>query len=153
MQSRAVNLFGRRVALTGAMDISVTFPGGKKVDAVAGAHVIRTDQSPAGGGEGSAPEPFTLFLASLATCAGIYVLGFCQARGISPEGITLHQSHTFDPESHRLTGVSIDVQVPASFPEKYRESVRRAAEGCKVKKVLAAPPDLVVRTVVTAHAA
>lgn len=137
------------VAPTSTMDISVTFPGGKRVDALAGDHVIRTDQAPARGGEGSAPEPFTLFLASLATCAGIYVLGFCQARGISAEGISLLQHNDFDPQTHLLTSVSIDVQVPPSFPEKYLESVRRAAEGCKVKKTLAAPPELVVRTVVT----
>lgn len=137
------------MAPTSTMDISVTFPGGKRVDAVAGDHVIRTDQSVAHGGEGSAPEPYTLFLASLATCAGIYVLGFCQARGISPEGISLVQRHELDPQTHLPTSVSIDVQVPPSFPAKYLESVRRAAEGCKVKKTLAAPPSLEVRTVVT----
>ena len=31
-----------------------------------------------GGGQGSAPTPFATFLASMGTCAGIYVLGFCK---------------------------------------------------------------------------
>jgi hypothetical protein len=62
------------------MDITIRFPGGKRVDAHLGTHVVHTDQPIAGGGEDSAPAPFDLFLASLATCAGIYVLGFCQAR-------------------------------------------------------------------------
>lgn len=129
------------------MDITVTFPGGKRVDAgVAGRH-IPTDQPVAGGGEGSAPEPFHLFLASLATCAGIYVLGFCQARGIPTAGLSLVQHHDFDPETKRLTGVTMDVGLPPDFPEKYRAAVLRAAENCKVKKTIEAPPRFEVRAV------
>jgi ribosomal protein S12 methylthiotransferase accessory factor len=129
------------------MDITVTFPGGKRVDADVAGHHVRTDQSPAGGGEGAAPEPFHLFMASLATCAGIYVLGFCQARGIPTEGLSLVQHNTFDPETKRLTSVSLDVGLPADFPEKYRTAVLRAAENCKVKKTLEAPPAFEVRAV------
>ena len=64
------------------MDIEFTFPGGKRVDAQADGFLLHTDQPRERGGEGSAPEPFTLFLASLGTCAGLYVLGFCQTRNI-----------------------------------------------------------------------
>jgi ribosomal protein S12 methylthiotransferase accessory factor len=126
------------------MDIEVTFPGGKKVDASFGGHVVKTDQALSHGGGGTAPEPFELFLASLATCAGIYVLGFCQAREISTEGIKLVQHHRFDDASHRLERVELEIVLPASFPEKYRSSVARAAEGCKVKKALTSPPEVVV---------
>ena len=128
------------------MDISVQFPGGKKVDALVSGQVIHTDQSVAGGGEGSAPEPFTLFLASLATCAGVYVLGFCQARGISTDGISLLQHNLFDAEHRRLQSVSIEVRLPASFPDRYRDAVRRAAETCKVKRTLFEPPAFEVKT-------
>jgi ribosomal protein S12 methylthiotransferase accessory factor len=125
------------------MDIEVTFPGGKKVDATFGDHVVKTDQAVSHGGGGTAPEPFELFLASLATCAGIYVLGFCQAREISTEGIRLVQRHRFDEASHRLEQVELEVVLPATFPAKYRSAVVRAAEGCKVKKTLTSPPEVV----------
>src|SRR5690242_6208835 len=55
-------------------DIEVSFPGGKRVDARVGSFVVHTDQPADQGGEGGAVSPFDLFLASLATCAGIYVL-------------------------------------------------------------------------------
>ena len=45
--------------------MTVSFPGGKRVDAEYGGFTIRTDQPPQGGGEGSAPPPFDLFLASI----------------------------------------------------------------------------------------
>ena len=130
------------------MDIRVRFPGGKRVDADLGAHVIRTDQSLEHGGEGSAPEPFEVFLASLATCAGIYVLGFCQARDIPAHDIELLQRADFD-EAHRLVRVALEIVLPPSFPEKYRTAVERAAAGCKVKKTLAAPPEIAVFSRIT----
>ena len=126
------------------MDIQVKFPGGKRVDAVLGDRVVHTDQSVAGGGEASAPEPFQLFLASLATCAGIYVLGFCQSRGLPTEGLSLVQRHTYDDATRRLTRVALEVVLPPGFPDKYRNAVIQAAEGCKVKKLLAASPEIIV---------
>ncbi|MBK6461828.1 MAG: OsmC family protein [Myxococcales bacterium] len=122
----------------------VTFPGGKRVDAAFGPHVVRTDQSSAHGGAGSAPEPFELFLASLATCAGIYALGFCQARDLATEGLDLVQRATFDPTTKRLTRVDLVVTLPPDFPEKYRAAIVRAMEGCRVKKTLFDPPEVTV---------
>ena len=122
------------------MDIKISFPGGKRVDASFGDRVVKTDQSPLHGGDGSAPEPFELFLASLATCAGVYVLGFCQAREIPTEGIEITQHHEFDAETHRLTKVRIDISVPAGFPEKYVPALERVAAKCTVKRVIQEAP-------------
>ena len=127
----------------------VTFPGGARVDAEYGPYVIRTDQPPHGGGEGSAPAPFTLFLASLGTCAGIYVLGFCRQRGLSAEGIRLVQRMEMDPATRLVRRIYLDIQVPASFPEKYRDALIRAADQCAVKKHLENPPQFSVTTSVT----
>lgn len=115
----------------------IRFPGGKRVDADVGAHIVHTDQPVSGGGADSAPAPFDLFLASLATCAGIYVLGFCQARDIPTDGISLIQRSSSD-------AIVLELALPASFPERYRDAIVRAAEGCKVKKLLAHPPAITV---------
>jgi ribosomal protein S12 methylthiotransferase accessory factor len=124
--------------------LRVSFPGGKRVDAEWGSRVIRTDQSVAHGGNGTAPEPFDLFLASLATCAGFYVLSFCQTRGIPTEGIELVQHHHFDEHTHRLARVELTLRLPPAFPERYRPAIVEAAAQCKVKKVLMDPPEVVV---------
>jgi len=125
-------------------DIHLTFPGGKRIEAKLGAHHIVTDQSLAHGGDDSAPEPFDLFLASLATCAGLSVVSFCQARGISTDGIELLQHHQLD-ESGRLSRVELELHLPLGFPDKYRTAIVRAAESCRVKKTLALPPEVVVK--------
>ncbi len=130
------------------MDMSITFPGGARVDAQLGPFTIRTDQPAQAGGEGSAPTPFSLFLASIGTCAGIYVLGFCGQRGLPTDGIEIRQRADRDPATGLIGRVHLDIAVPASFPEKYREALVRAAGQCAVKKHLEHPPSFEVRTLV-----
>src|SRR5512136_1137625 len=120
--------------------MTVTFPGGKRVDAEYGGFTIRTDQPPQAGGEASAPPPFDLFLASIATCAGIYVKGYCDSRGISTEGLGLEMQIAREPEKHRVVRLTIEIRLPAGFSEKHREGVVRAAELCAVKKHILNPP-------------
>ncbi|HEY3820277.1 MAG TPA: OsmC family protein [Polyangiaceae bacterium] len=121
-------------------DIEVSFPGGKRVDARVGDVVVHTDQPVELGGEGSAAAPFDLFLSSLATCAGFYVLAFCQARGLSTEGIRMRQHVELDSATKLPRRISIDIALPASFPEPYRAAIVRAAQSCKVSKTLASSP-------------
>ena len=128
--------------------MTVSFPGGKKVNASHNGFEIATDQEVDSGGDGSAPEPFNLFLASLATCAGIYVLGFCQKRDLPLNNISLTQSWDFEEKTKRLTNVRITIEIPSDFPEKYRDALVRVANQCKVKKTLENPPDFVVETVI-----
>jgi ribosomal protein S12 methylthiotransferase accessory factor len=126
------------------MEVDITFPGGKRVDAQINGWNIATDQAPQAGGAGSAPEPYMLFLASLGTCAGIYVLGFCQSRGLPTEGLRITQH--LEWEGHKLSKVRFDIHLPKSFPEKYREAVVRAADMCAVKRALEDPPLFETRT-------
>ncbi len=126
------------------MDIKVTFDGNKKVNAQVGKHIVRTDQPVSGGGEDAYPSPYELFLASMATCAGIYVKGYCDNRNIPTEGITLTQSHEFDDKG-LATKIEITVNLPKDFPEKSIDSVVHVANLCKVKKQLMAVPEMIVK--------
>jgi len=130
------------------MDMTISFPGGARVDAQFGSFTVRTDQPAQGGGEASAPTPFALFLASLGTCAGIYVLGFCKQRGLATDGIRILQRVERDPATGLIGTVAMDIEVPPDFPEKYHASLVRAAEQCAVKKHLEHPPVFDVKTVV-----
>jgi putative redox protein len=127
--------------------VDVRFPGGKSVDATVGSHVIHTDQAIQHGGQGTGPEPYDLFLASLATCAGLYVLVFCQARGIPTDELQLVQENVID--DGKLQRIVLRVLLPPNFPEKYVAAVRAAASGCRVKKTLLAPPEVEVIAIVS----
>lgn len=128
------------------MELLINFPGGARVDAHFNGFTVKTDQSPSGGGESSAPAPFDYFLAALGTCAGIYVHNFCRSREIPTEDIRIVQHNQFDPETHMLTHVTFDIQLPPDFPERYKPAVIRAADMCKVKKHLEHPPTFEIKT-------
>ncbi len=128
------------------MEMVIDFPGGARVDAHFGPYTVTTDQPPYGGGDGSAPTPFATFLASIGTCAGIYVLGFCRQRGISAEGIRIVQSLEANPLNGMVSKVKLDIQLPPEFPEKYKAAVIRSADQCAVKKHFEQPPQFEIST-------
>lgn len=124
------------------MEMIIDFPGGQRVDAHFKGFTVPTDQPPAA----AAPAPFDLFLASIGTCAGIYVLGFCQQRGLPTDGIQIVQRSHSDPTTGMVTEIDIEILVPPTFPAKYYDSLIRSAELCKVKKHLEKPPKFNVTT-------
>ncbi len=134
------------------MEMEITFPGGARVDASFGGFSVKTDQPAQGGGQGSAPTPFATFLASIGTCAGIYVLGFCQQRGIPTRGIKLVQRMHTDRMTGLVARIDLEIQLPPNFPEKYKAAVIRSAEQCAVKKHLEHPPAFEVTTSVASPA-
>lgn len=122
------------------MDIMVDFPGGDRVDAHFGPYTLMTDQPNGNGKPGVAPTPFSTFLASIATCAGIYVLGFCKQRNLPTEGMRIIQRSHRNPVTGMVEDVDLVIQTPPEFPEKYLPSLVRSAELCAVKKHLEKPP-------------
>jgi putative redox protein len=134
------------------LELTVSLPGGKKVDAELNGYIIHTDQPVRAGGEGSAPAPFDLFLASIGTCAGIYIKGFCDSRGIPTDDIKIIQKMNYNPATHLIDGIDLDIQLPHDFPDKYKSAVINAAELCAVKKHLNNPPKFNIQTSVLDYA-
>jgi len=122
------------------MDMEIFFPGNKRVSARYKGFTIDTDQAAGDGGDGSAPAPFDLFLASIGTCAGLYVLSFLQQRGLPPEGAGIVMTQERNPETRLVSKIHLEIKLPAGFPDKYRDAVVRAAETCAVKRHLDNPP-------------
>lgn len=126
--------------------MEITFDGGKVITAHTHNHVIRTDQPADSGGEDTAPSPYELFLASIGTCAGIYVKSFCDNRQISTAGVKIIQSIDWDKETGLPLKISLDIKLPVNFPEKYIASLIHVADLCKVKKTMANPPKFEIVT-------
>ncbi len=120
----------------------ITLPGGKRVRAEYRGFTIQTDQPQAAGGDGSAPSPFDLFLASIGTCAGYYVLAFCQKRDIPTDEIELDMDVIRNEERHMVERIQIAISLPESFPERYVDACVKSAEQCAVKRHLQDPPSI-----------
>ncbi len=122
-------------------DVAVTFPGGRKIDASFDGYTVHTDLPPESGGEGSAPSPFDLFFAAIATCVGVYVQNFCISREIATDGLAIRLRADKDPERKLFTPICIEVTLPSGFPEKYHNAVLKAANLCAVKKHIMGQPE------------
>ena len=128
------------------MEMKVSFPGNLRFDADFGGFTVASDQPVSGGGDGSAPAPFDLYIASLGTCAGIYMLAFMKQRGIDPVSSGIRVNTEADPAKGMIGRISLDLQLPDGFPEKYEQAVVRAVEQCAVKRHIQNPPEFTVTT-------
>jgi putative redox protein len=129
------------------MEMEIRFPGGKKVEASFDEYTVKTDQPVSDGGTGSAPSPFDLFLASIGTCTGYYVLSFCQKNNIPMQNITLKASMERNEKTHLVEHCNFTINVPNDFPKKYTNAMIKAAEVCTVKRNLQNPPKIDINVV------
>ncbi len=121
-------------------EIKVTFPSNLKVEASVGEFTVMTDQPEKSGGDNSAPSPSELFTTSIATCAGYFALKFCRARDIDTSTMRLKMAYAWDRDQKRWPKMSIELELPNGFPDKYRKAIIKAMDQCVVKQhILQAP--------------
>ena len=127
------------------MEMEITFPGGKKVNSTYKGFTVETDQPKDEGGDGSAPEPYDLFLSSIGTCAGVYVVYFCDERGIDMSDLKMTVGFDRNEKKHLVETVRIHIYLPPGFPEKYKTAVIKAAGLCTVKRNIFDPPEFIIK--------
>ena len=127
------------------MEMRITLSGGKRVNAHYKGFTVETSPPESEGGDGAAPAPYDLLLASIGTCTGVYIAYFCESRNLSAKDISLTLRFQWSEKKHLLDKVEILVHLPPDFPKQYRKAVIRTAEMCSVKRTLAAPPEITVR--------
>jgi ribosomal protein S12 methylthiotransferase accessory factor len=121
-------------------DLNVVFGENYRIDVAYKGFTVKTDQPVRDGGDGSAPSPFDLFLASLAACAGYYALAFCKERQIPTAGLAVTMITERGAVSKMIDKVTFEVVPPAGFPEKYRAALVKAVDHCTVKAHILRPP-------------
>jgi len=128
-------------------EMRIIFNGDQKVIAEYKGFRIETDQPIYAGGQGSAPAPFDLFLASIGTCAGYYVFAFCRQRNLPLEDIYVTLKTIINREAKRIDKIVIEVHLPEGFPDKYNQAVLKAIDQCAVKKHIVESPEFELKTV------
>ncbi len=121
---------------------NISFPDGKKVEAHFKNFTIHSDQPVDEGGHNTSPSPFEYFLASIGMCAGFYILSFCQSRSIPTDRISITQTVDRHQTTHLVEKIVLDINLPHTFPTKYKSAIIHAAQTCSVKKFLDMPPEI-----------
>ncbi len=134
------------------MEFKVVFPEQKtnshKVNVQFTDFEVKTDQSKSYGGENTQPAPYLMFLSSIASCSGWFLLRFLEARNIPLDGIELVMNTVTDKETKQLTDIILSLKLPESFPAKYYNAVLASVQQCSVSKTILSPPRLGTEVVV-----
>jgi len=128
------------------MEMIIDFPGGARVDAYFGTFTVATDQPPLA----SAPSPLEVFLSSIGTCAGIYVLGFANSVACLRKASASSSGSITTPSPTWSRRSAWKSRFRWHSPKKYRDSLIRSAELCAVKKHIEKPPRFDITTKVVA---
>ncbi|MDP2087824.1 MAG: OsmC family protein [Flavobacteriaceae bacterium] len=91
-------------------------------------------------------SPYLIFLATAGMCSAVYVRAFLQQRDMSLEGVSLTQQMKYNQQTNMVEGITILVNLPKSFPEKYNSAIKNVVAQCPVKKHFETPPTMEVIT-------
>lgn len=122
------------------MEMEISFPKNQQVKVSWENYEITTDQLVKYGGDGEFPEPYKLFLASVASCGGYYLLKFCEARNIDHQKIKMKMVYSWKDKEKESPLFEIKIKVPEDFDEKYIIPLQKAVEQCAVKRAINSNP-------------
>ncbi len=89
-----------------------------------------------------AVSPVDMMVSSLGACIGIMVDGYCRSHGYLDGRATVCLTQQMGGEPRRVTGITIDVELPRDFPVGKRDIINRLVEKCPVHSTLLHPPQI-----------
>jgi putative redox protein len=104
-------------------------------------HEIVTDL-PAAGSKDAGPTPPELFIASLGSCIGIYVVDYCKRHNVPYKGMTVELGWEDAKAPLRIGSIVARVEMPEGIPQEHYEKLRRVAEMCKIHNTLTHTPSI-----------
>jgi putative redox protein len=98
-------------------------------------HMVRMDEPPEAGGEGSGPRPTTLLAASLAGCIAITVEMYAERKGWDVGQVEVDVEMTY--EGPVPTNFEVGLKLPGHLDAEQKRRLLVIATKCPVHKVLA----------------
>lgn len=106
-----------------------------------GEHRITIDLPEPQGGSGRGLAPPQLFMASLGTCIGVYVVDYCESVGVPSRGLKIHMRWEQMSRPKRIGRIHAEVLMPDADIEPQRlAAIRRVAEQCLLINTLRQAP-------------
>ena len=123
----------------------VKYIDGKKFSAQNRAHTVIIDQPKDGGGQDQGPTPPELFVDSLGSCIGVYVLAFCKNTGLNPDGmrIILDWEKAADKPA-RIQKISAKIELPNADAGARSAALLKVAESCLIHETIRHQPEITI---------
>lgn len=109
-----------------------------------GAHEVFTDQHQTEGGTDKALTPAELFVASLGTCIGVYIVRFCKRHNLPTAGLKVFLDWTVVKDPWRIGAIKVEIHYPHTISESEKKGLLRMAESCFVHETILHHPEIKV---------
>jgi len=117
-------------------NLTVAYQGGIKFEAMTGKHKLIIDLPPEKGGTDEGMAPPDLFVASLGSCIGVYVVRYCQNAKIDTEGCAISLDWSLSDDKKSIAAVEVKIRLPKADPGPRARAVLEAARSCLIHNTL-----------------
>ncbi len=126
------------------MDMKVAYKGGKRFMVTTRGQQLLVDQPLEEEGTDKGMTPPEVFVASLATCMGAYVLNYCKNIGINPNDMILSLEWEKASNPARIGSITVDIKLPKIKAKDRQQAIIKVAEHCLVHNTILTPPRITI---------
>lgn len=117
--------------------VTTFYKGDMLFESKLGTHSILIDVPSVMGGSDRGPTPPELFIASLGSCVGAFVVNYCGKSDIDTKDMTIDVTFDKVEDPTRLVNLKIEVNLPHGDCKKRQKAILRVAEHCPVHETIA----------------
>jgi putative redox protein len=118
------------------VEVTVDYNGKMSFTAQCGSHQLMIDLPLTSGGEDQAATPPQVFLSSLASCVGVYIVSYCNNVGINTAGMKIKISAEKMHNPDRLDKIKVGVIMPNAELGKRKNAVLAVAKKCLIHNTI-----------------
>jgi uncharacterized OsmC-like protein len=122
--------------------LKVNYLKGRSFEASVRNHKFRIDLPLSSRGSDTGPTPPELFIASLASCVGMYLVFYCEKTKLDPAGIKIEAD--YEKTADRIEKISVEFSLPSAQSEKERKEAMEWAEKCLIHNTIQHKPEITI---------
>lgn len=121
----------------------IKYISGKKFSAHNRAHSIIIDQPKEEAGQDEGLTPPELFVDSLGSCIGVYILAFCKNTGLNPAGMKIIlEWEKADDKPARIKNINAKIELPNADVGLRKAALLKVAESCLIHETIKHQPEI-----------
>lgn len=122
--------------------LQVRYLDKKGFEATIRKHHLLVDLPLGHGGKDQGPNPPELFVLSLASCIGMYLVFYCTKAGLDPTGLEIEAE--YQKGEDKIESITIRFSLPAAKTEKERTEALQWADRCLIHNTIRYQPKIEV---------
>ena len=129
------------------MEMKIAYRGGKKFLVACRGHQLIVDQPAEKEGHDEGMTPPEIFVASIATCMGVYVANYCKNVGLNPNDMLISVQWEQATNPARIGSIRVEIKLPKMESREREDAILKVAEHCLVHNSILQPPKVEIQLV------